>query len=182
MSDSSKPAAKRSPEDRQLAEELVERARSEGVDLVGPEGLLSGLTKNVLEPGLEAEMTEHLGYDRHDPSGKNTGNSRNGTWSKKVLTDVGPVEIEVPRDRDGGRALRRTDIALACQTLLHGSEHTRFKYPDSTRPGEHQSGETGKAQRSSIIQGPSPTSLPSTSRCSRRRQCGWSNGRIRLNT
>lgn len=101
MSDSSKPATERSSGDRQLAEELVERARSEGVDLVGPDGLLSGLTKNVLEAGLEAEMSEHLGYDRHDPSGKNSGNSRNGTRSKNVLTDVGPVEIEVPRDRDG---------------------------------------------------------------------------------
>ena len=101
MSDSSKPAAERSSEDRQLAEELVERARSEGVDLVGPDELLSGLTKNVLEAGLEAEMSEHLGYDRHDPAGKNTGNSRNGTRSKKVLTDVGPVVLEVPRDRDG---------------------------------------------------------------------------------
>jgi putative transposase len=101
MSDSSKPATERSSEDRQLAEELVERARNEGVDLVGPDGLLSGLTKNVLEAGLEAEMSEHLGYDRHDPAGKNSGNSRNGTRSKKVLTDVGPVDIEVPRDRDG---------------------------------------------------------------------------------
>jgi transposase-like protein len=101
MSDSSKRATERSSQDRRLAEELVERARNEGVELVGPNGLLSGLTKNVLEAGLEAEMSEHLGYDRHDPAGKNTGNSRNGTRSKKVLTDVGPVEIEVPRDRDG---------------------------------------------------------------------------------
>lgn len=101
MSGSSKPATERSSEDRQLAEELVERARNEGVDLVGPNGLSSGLTKNVLEAGLEAEMSEHLGYDRHDPAGKNTGNSRNGTRSKNVLTDVGPVEIEVSRDRDG---------------------------------------------------------------------------------
>jgi len=101
MSDSSMPATERSSEERQLAEELVERARSEGVDLVGPDGLLSGLTKNVLEAGLEAEMTEHLGYDKHEPAGRNTGNSRNGTRSKNVLTDVGPVEIDVPRDRDG---------------------------------------------------------------------------------
>lgn len=42
----------------------------------GPDGLLSGLTKTVLEAGLEAKMSEHLGYDRHDPAGKNTGNSR----------------------------------------------------------------------------------------------------------
>ena len=87
--------------DKQLAEELVERAREDGVDLVGPGGLLSGLTKNVLEAGLEAEMSEHLGYDKHEPAGRNRANSRNGTRAKKVLTDVGPVDIEVPRDRDG---------------------------------------------------------------------------------
>ena len=92
----------RAPEDKQLAEELVERARDEGVNLVGPGGLLTGLTKNVLEAGLEAEMTEHLGYDKHDPAGRERGsNSRNGTRSKTVLTDVGPVPIEVPRDRNG---------------------------------------------------------------------------------
>ena len=62
---------------------------------------MSGLTKNVLEAGLEAEMSEHLGYDKHEPAGRNRANSRNGTRAKKVLTDVGPVDIEVPRDRDG---------------------------------------------------------------------------------
>lgn len=71
------------------------------MELVGPGGLLSGLTKNVLEAGLEAEMSEHLGYDKHDPAGRNKANSRNGTRAKKLLTDVGPVDIEVPRDRDG---------------------------------------------------------------------------------
>lgn len=83
------------------AAELAERAHAEGVDLVGPDGLLAGLTKTVLETGLEAEITEHLGYDKHDPAGRDGGNSRNGTRSKKVLTDVGEVEIETPRDRDG---------------------------------------------------------------------------------
>lgn len=100
MTEATNPAA-RPPEDKQFAEELVERARSEGVDLVGPGGLLSGLTKNVLEAGLEAEMSEHLGYDKHDPAGRNTGNSRNGTRTKKLLTEIGPVNIDVPRDRDG---------------------------------------------------------------------------------
>jgi transposase-like protein len=80
----------------------VERARDESVELVGPGGLLSGLTKNVLEASLEAEMSEHLGYDKHDRAGREKGsNSRSGTRSKEVLTDVGPVEIDVPRDRDG---------------------------------------------------------------------------------
>jgi putative transposase len=86
---------------QQLAQQLVERARAEGVDLVGPSGLLTGLTKTVLETALEAEMSEHVGYDKHDPAGRNGGNSRNGTRAKTVLTEVGPVEIEVPGDRDG---------------------------------------------------------------------------------
>jgi putative transposase len=85
---------------QQLAQELVEAARAEGVELVGPGGLLTGLTKTVLETALEAEMTEHLGYDKHDPAGDLSGNSRNGTRVKTVLTEIGPVEIEVPRDRD----------------------------------------------------------------------------------
>ena len=85
---------------QQLARQLVEAARAEGVELVGPGGLLSGLTKTVLETALEAEMTEHLGYGRHDPAGRDGGNSRNGTRTKTVLTEIGPVQIEVPRDRD----------------------------------------------------------------------------------
>ena len=86
---------------QQLAQQLVEKARADGVDLVGPGGLLTGLTKTVLETALDAEMSEHLGYDRHDPVGRNGGSSRNGTRAKTVLTEVGPVEIEVPRDREG---------------------------------------------------------------------------------
>jgi putative transposase len=88
-------------ENQQLAQELIERARAEGVDLIGPGGLLTGLTKTVLETALEAELSEHLGYDKHDPAGRNRENSRNGVRSKTVLTEVGPVEIAVPRDRDG---------------------------------------------------------------------------------
>jgi putative transposase len=86
---------------QQLAQRLVDQARAEGVDLVGPGGVLTGLTKQVLETALEEEMADHLGYDKHDPVGRNGENSRNGTRAKTVLTEVGPVEIEVPRDRDG---------------------------------------------------------------------------------
>ncbi len=86
---------------QQLAQELVDRARAEGLDLIGPGGLLSGLTKTVLETAREAELSEHLGYDKHDPAGRNRANSRNGTRTKTVLTEIGPVEIEVPRDREG---------------------------------------------------------------------------------
>ena len=86
---------------QRLAEELVEQARAEGVELVGAGGLLTRLTKSVLETALEAEMTQHLGYDKHDPMGRNGGNSRNGTRTKTVVTEIGPVDIEVPRDREG---------------------------------------------------------------------------------
>ena len=92
--------AERSDQDRELAEQLVEQAKDEGLDLVGPDGVLTGLTKRVLEAGLEAEITEHLGYEKHDPEGPDGGNSRNGTRPKTVLTEVGPVPLDVLRDRD----------------------------------------------------------------------------------
>jgi putative transposase len=108
----------------------VEQARAEGVDLVGPGGLLGDLTKRVLEAGLEAEMTDHVGYERHDPAGRTSGNSRNGTRTKTVITDVGPVELAVPRDRDGSfepklvaKRLRGVDemvISLTAKGLTTG--------------------------------------------------------------
>ncbi len=82
--------------------QLVKAARERGEDLTGPGGLLKRLTKTVLETALDEEMNEHLGYDKHAVEGRDGGNSRNGTRSKTVLTDnVGPVPIDVPRDRDG---------------------------------------------------------------------------------
>ncbi|EST28291.1 hypothetical protein N566_08230 [Streptomycetaceae bacterium MP113-05] len=90
----------RSP-DEQLIGQLVERARAEGITLTGEGGLLQQLTKTVIESALEGEMTDHLGYDKHDPAGAGSGNSRNGHGSKTVTTETGPVQIEVPRDRAG---------------------------------------------------------------------------------
>jgi|TARA_R100000365_G_C2733634_1_gene63395 putative transposase len=84
---------------QQLAEQLLAQAKEQGVSLVGPGGLLGNLTKTVLETALEAEMTEHLGYEKHGAS--EGDNARNGTRSKTVLTEVGAVQIDVPRDRDG---------------------------------------------------------------------------------
>jgi len=86
--------------DEQLVAQLVSRAKAGGLALTGEGGVLAQLTKRLLESALEGEITDHLGYDKHDPAGRGTGNSRNGTRSKTVLTDVGPVEIDVPRDRD----------------------------------------------------------------------------------
>ena len=86
----------------EAARELVRMAREQGLSLTGPDGLLKQLTKTVIETALDEEMTEHLGYEKHDAVAKETGNARNGTRSKTVLTETtGPVEIEVPRDRDG---------------------------------------------------------------------------------
>ena len=68
---------------RRLAEQLLAQAGEQGVDLVGPGGPLNQLTKTVLETALEAEMTEHLGYAKHDPAGRTGGNSRNGTGPRR---------------------------------------------------------------------------------------------------
>jgi len=65
--------------DPTIAERLVEQARADGVDLVGPNGLLGQLTKQLLETGLEVEMDEHLGYEKHAVESRDGGNSRNGT-------------------------------------------------------------------------------------------------------
>jgi transposase-like protein len=117
----------------ELAVELMERARTGGAELVGPGGFLAELTKRVLEAGLEAEMTEHVGYEPHDPVGHHSGNSRNGTRSKTVITDIGPVEVDVPRDRTGTfepiivakrqRRLGGVDqmvLSLSAKGLTHG--------------------------------------------------------------
>jgi Transposase, Mutator family len=88
--------------EQQAAAELVRLAKEQGLSLTGPDGLLKQLTKTVLETSLNEEMTEHLGYEKHDPAGAGTGNIRNGTRGKTVLTEhSGPVEIDVPRDRAG---------------------------------------------------------------------------------
>ena len=68
-------------------------------DLIGENGLLKQLTKALVERALQAELTTHLGYEKHDPEGQNSGNSRNGSSSKRLKGDFGTVEIEVPRDR-----------------------------------------------------------------------------------
>jgi transposase-like protein len=119
--------------DEQLLRELTERARTGGLQLTGEGGLLGKLTKMVVEGALEGELDDHLGYGKHDPEGRNGGNSRNGHRAKTVLTDTGPVEITVPRDRDSSfepkivakrqRRLTGVDgmvISLSAKGLTHG--------------------------------------------------------------
>src|ERR1700751_5620252 len=87
--------------DEELADQLLGRAQAQGAELLGPEGLLSQVTKAVLELALAEEMTGHLGYEKHDPAGRGSGTRRNGTTPKTVLTDIGAVDLAMPRDRHG---------------------------------------------------------------------------------
>ena len=89
------------PAMREWAEELVARARAEGVELTGDDGLLTAMIRQVLQTGLEVELSDHLGYEPHDPAGRGSGNSRNGSYSKTVTTDIGEVDLRMPRDRNG---------------------------------------------------------------------------------
>jgi putative transposase len=86
---------------RELAQQLVGQARDGGIDLTGDDGLLTMLIRQVLQAGLNAELTEHLGYEAHAVDGRRTGNSRNGSYPKTVTTEIGQVTLEVPRDRNG---------------------------------------------------------------------------------
>ncbi|WP_372503872.1 IS256 family transposase [Actinomadura rupiterrae] len=80
--------------------DLVAQLQAQGLPVSGEGGLLQQLTKLVLESSLEGELDAHLGYAKNDAAGRGSGNSRNGKRSKTVLTEAGPVQIEVPRDRD----------------------------------------------------------------------------------
>ena len=94
-------------------------AREQGLSLTGPDGLLKQLTKTVIETALGEEMTEHLGYEKHDPAGVGAANIRNGTRAKTVLTEnTGPV-----RDRGAagpGRHVRAADRAQAAAAAERG--------------------------------------------------------------
>jgi putative transposase len=103
--------------DAELADELLARAQTEGIELLGPDGLLSQVTKAVLERALAEEMTEHLGYEKHDPAGRGSGNSRNGVTGKWLLTEIGGIDLEVPRDRSGSF---NPQIVRKGQTRLDG--------------------------------------------------------------
>jgi putative transposase len=96
-------AAKPRSAQEELAASMVAQAQEQGLALTGPDGLLKQLTKTVLEAALNAEMTEHLGHEKHQAEpGRASSNVRNGTRSKTVVSDaVGEVEVAVPRDRAG---------------------------------------------------------------------------------
>ena len=108
--------------DLQIAEQLVEQAKADGVELVGPGGLLNGLTRTVLETALEVEMSEHLGYDKHDAVGRNLGNSAE--------------RQQVQDSPDGGRS--RDD-----RGATRPGRHVRAEDSQEAFPADARSGRAG---------------------------------------
>jgi putative transposase len=84
-----------------LLDDVMAKVKDGGLALTGEGGFLPEMIKAVLERGLTAELTDHLGYEKGDPAGHGSGNSRNGTTAKTVATEVGDVALAVPRDRSG---------------------------------------------------------------------------------
>lgn len=82
-----------------LIDELLKDTKSPE-DLLGEHGLLKQLTKRLVERMLDEELTDHLGYDKNDPAGRNSGNSRNGHSDKTIIADHGKIDLKIPRDRD----------------------------------------------------------------------------------
>lgn len=107
--------------DKKIIDELLKDYETPE-DLIGKKGILKQLTKSLLERALEAEMTDHLGYEKHSPDGHRSGNSRNGHSKKKIITDSGKVPLNVPRDRKGQF---EPQIIAKRQSRLDGFDVTR---------------------------------------------------------
>lgn len=84
-----------------VVDALMAKAETEGLHLVGPDGVLAQLTKALIERAVAEELTDHLGYDHGDPAGRGSGNSRNGTTPKTIQAELGPVQLDLARDRNG---------------------------------------------------------------------------------
>jgi putative transposase len=87
--------------DQGFLDQVMSSVDEDGVQLTGEGGFLPELVKRVLEAGLQAELTDHLGYEKHDRAGRGSGNSRNGFTAKRLGTEVGDIDVATPRDRIG---------------------------------------------------------------------------------
>jgi hypothetical protein len=132
--DSGKPAP-RPLVDAGLAGQLLGKARAGGVELPGPDGLLSRVAKAVPERALAGEMTGHLGYEQHDPAGRGSGSSRTGTAPQSVLAGVGAAGLAVPRDGTAGPQIGRkgADPAGRVQRPDHRAVRARHEHPRHPR-------------------------------------------------
>ena len=102
--------------DKKLIDEML-KGHSTVEEIAGENGLLKQLTKAIVERALQAELTTHLGYERHSPEGHGSGNSRNGASSKRLKGEFGTLEIAVPRDR---QANFEPQLVAKGQTRWHG--------------------------------------------------------------
>ena len=112
--------------DEQLLRELAERARTGGLKLTGEGGLLGRLTKMVVEGALEGELDDHLGYAKHDPAGRDSGNSRNGHRAKTVLTEAGSLALgqsasPISASHRSASWLIDTTVRFASRTIMPGT-------------------------------------------------------------
>ena len=114
-----------------LLDDLMEQVDRDGLRLTGEGGFLPELVKRVLEAGLQAELTDHLGYEKGDPAGSGSGNSRNGSTPKTLSTEIGPVLISTPRDRNAtfdpklvAKGARRLDGLSAMVVSLYAGGMT----------------------------------------------------------
>lgn len=115
--------------DEDTLDQLMAKVEADGLELMGPEGVLTQLTSQIMNRALEAEMTHHLGYEKDDPAGWGSGNNRNGHTTKSVKTGAGEIPVTVPRDREGSfdpvtvpkhtRRLKDFD-SLVCGLLSRG--------------------------------------------------------------
>jgi hypothetical protein len=129
--------AELSTADEQVLRELTERARAGGLKLTGEGGLLGRLTKMVIEGALEGELDDHLGYGRHDPAGRDGGNSRNGRRAKTVITETGPACDE--------------DLCRILSVMAHG---------DLMLAAISGRGTPGRRRRRSLSHDPNPEGCP----------------------
>jgi putative transposase len=90
--------------DDEMLDKLMSATDERGVSLTGEGGFLPEMIKAVLERGMDAELTDHLGYEKGDPGGNGSGNSRNGRTPKTVGTEVGDIGLDQPRDRNSSFA------------------------------------------------------------------------------
>ena len=110
--------------DNELIDDLLKDYKKPE-DLIGENGLLKQLTKRLLERAMSAELTEHVGYEKHDAAGNNSGNSRNGKSAKTIKGSFGRMPLEVPRDRNG---TFEPQIVEKHQTRFTGFDGTSSRY------------------------------------------------------
>ena len=110
--------------DEATLDRLMAKIDADGLELLGPDGVLTELTSRLMNRAMQVELTDSLGYEAGDPAGRGSGNNRNGTSPKRVLTDAGAVPVKVPRDRNGEfepKLVPRS--ALRRQTQLGSTRH-----------------------------------------------------------